>query len=179
MTQYFAFLRAINVGGRFVKMDKLRQQFELMGLSDVQTYIQSGNVIFETAETNIAELERMIEEQLQAALGFQVPTLIRTAPELGQILEYQPFPEFTYGEGSVLYISFLKAVPGQDLQQQLIDLSNEIDVFHIHARQVYWLMHKQLGKSTFTNSKLERVLKTEATRRNSSTVQKIVGKFIG
>ena len=78
MTRYFAFLRAINVGGRFVKMDKLRQQFELIGLSNVQTYIQSGNAIFDTADTNIAELERKIEEQLQAELGYHVPTLIRT-----------------------------------------------------------------------------------------------------
>jgi len=177
MNRTIAFLRAINVGGRFVKMDILRQQFELLGLSHVQTYIQSGNVIFETAAANYTELEQMIEEQLQAALGFQVPTLIRTASEIGEIAQYQPFPESRYGDSSVLYISFLKEEPRQDLQQQLSDLSTAIDEFHCHGRQVYWLMHKHLGKSTFTNNKLEKVLKVPATRRNTSTVQKIVAKF--
>lgn len=177
MNRKIAFLRAINVGGRFVKMDILRQQFELLGLSHVQTYIQSGNVIFETAAANCVELEQMIEEQLQAALGFQVPTLIRTAAEIGAIAQYQPFPESKYGDGSVLYISFLKEDPRQDLRQQLSDLSTAIDEFHCHERQVYWLMHKHLGKSNFTNTKLEKILKTVATRRNSSTVQKIADKF--
>jgi uncharacterized protein (DUF1697 family) len=177
MKRYIAFLRAINVGGRFVKMDRLRQQFVLLGLSDVQTYIQSGNVIFETADTNIAELERMVEEQLQTELGYQVPTLIRTERELMHVANYKPFPESKLMDGSALYISFLKEVPGQGLQRQLTDLSSTIDQFHIHERQVYWLMHKHLGKSTFTNAKLEKVLKVSATRRNSSTVQKIVAKF--
>jgi uncharacterized protein (DUF1697 family) len=177
MTHYIAFLRAINVGGRFVKMDKLRQQFVLLGLSNVQTYIQSGNVIFESADTNVAGLERKIEEQLQTELGYQVPTLIRTGNELVDIANYKPFPESELTEGSALYISFLKEVPDQDLQSQLINLSNRIDEFYVHDRQVYWLMHKQLGKSIFTNAKLEKMLKVPATRRNSTTVQKIVAKF--
>jgi len=177
MNRYLAFLRAINVGGRFVKMDRLRQQFELLGLSNVQTYIQSGNVIFETADTDIAALERKIEERLQAELGYQVPTLIRTGRELAYIADYKPFPESKFTEGSAVYISFLKEVPAQELQGQLLDLSSRIDEFHIHERQVYWLAHKNLGKSTFTNSKLERVLKTQATRRNSTTVHKLAAKF--
>jgi uncharacterized protein (DUF1697 family) len=177
MNRVIAFLRAINVGGRFVKMEVLRQQFELLDLSHVQTYIQSGNVIFETDNTDYATLEQTIEEQLHAALGFQVLTLIRTAPEIVQIAQVQPFAESEYGAGSVLYISFLKEEPGQDLQQQLHDLSGPIDEFHCHERQVYWLMRKHLGKSTFTNNKLEKVLKVAATRRNSSTVNKIVAKF--
>jgi uncharacterized protein (DUF1697 family) len=177
MKRYIAFLRAINVGGRFVKMDRLRQQFELLGLSNVQTYIQSGNVIFETADANIAALERQIEEQLQAELGYQVSTFIRTASEIAEIAKYQPFPESKYGEGSVLYISFLKEEPRQDLQNKLSDLSGTIDEFQLRERQVYWLMHKHLGQSSFTNAKLEKVLKIPATRRNSFTVRKLAAKF--
>lgn len=177
MKRYIAFLRAINVGGRFVKMDRLRQQFELLGLSNVQTYIQSGNVIFETADANIAALERQIEEQLQSELGYHVSTFIRTASEIVEIAKYQPFPESKYGEGSILYISFLKEAPRQDLQNQLSDLSGTIDEFQLRERQVYWLMHKHLGQSSFTNAKLEKVLKIPATRRNSSTVQNMVEKL--
>lgn len=177
MNRAIAFLRAINVGGRFVKMDVLRQQFELLGLSNVQTYIQSGNVFFESTGTECAVLEQMIEEQLHEALGFQVPTMLRTTAEITEIARYQPFAEEKYGAGSVLYISFLKEEPEQDLQQKLSDLSGPIDEFHCLGRQIYWLNHKHLGKSNFTNSKLEKVLKVAATRRNTSTVNKIVAKY--
>ena len=174
-----AFLRAINVGGRFVKMDILRQQFETLGLSQVQTYIQSGNVIFETAETDYAALEQKIEDQLQAALGFQVPTLIRSAFKIVTVAQYQPFPKSKYGEKSVLYISFLKEEPAPDRQRQLYEFASAIDEFHVHGRQVYWLMHKHQGQSKFTNNKLEKVLKVPATRRNISTVRKIMAKYFG
>ena len=117
--------------------------------------------------------------QLQAAFGFQVPTMIRTAAEITAIAQYQPFPKSKHGEKSVLYISFLKEEAEQELQSRLLDLSSPLDEFHIHERQVYWLNHKHQGQSKFTNSKLEKVLKVPATRRNSSTVQKIVAKFFG
>lgn len=179
MNRLIAFLRAINVTNRFVKMDILRQQIEQLGFSQVQTYIQSGNVIFETSSTDCAELERKIEERLQEALGFQVPTLVRTAPEMAEIAQYQPFAEEKYGDKSVLYISFLKEEPGQDQQRQLVELSSANDEFHVYERQVYWLMHKDQGQSKFTNNKLEKILKVPATRRNTSTVRKIAAKYFG
>ena len=72
MTQYFAFLRAINVGGRVVKMDRLRQIFESLGFSGVETFIASGNVVFETSSNNVKTLERKIENALREALGYEV-----------------------------------------------------------------------------------------------------------
>ncbi len=177
MSCYIAFLRAINVGGRFVKMDVLRQQFEQLGLAQVQTYIQSGNVIFAADDTGSAQLEQRIEDQLREAFGFEVPTLLRTPSEIIEIAHYQPFPKTLYGAKSVLYISFLKEEPEPQRQQDLVQLSSTLDQFHVHGRQVYWLNHKHLGQSKFTNNKLEKVLKIPATRRNSSTVQKIVAKY--
>lgn len=179
MNQYIAFLRAINVGGRFVKMDDLRQQFEQLGFSQVQTYIQSGNVIFETAAANPAHLEQTIEDHLHQLLGYEVSTLIRTPSELAEIAAYQPFAAAKFTDKSTLYISFLKAEPAPDRLQQLAGFNSAIDEFHQHGRQVYWLMHKHQGQSKFTNSKLEKVLQVPATRRNSSTVQKIMAKYFG
>lgn len=177
MNQYIAFLRAINVGGRFVKMDVLRQQFESLGFSQVQTYIQSGNVLFTTTAAGPTQLEQAIEQQLREELGFEVSTLIRTPAEIVEIAAYQPFPEAKFTAKSTLYISFLKEEPGRDRLEKLNDLNSEIDEFHAHGRQVYWLMHKHQGQSKFTNSKLEKVLGVPATRRNSSTVRKIVAKY--
>jgi uncharacterized protein (DUF1697 family) len=179
MNQYIALLRAINVGGRFIKMDELRQLFESLGFSQVQTYIQSGNVVFTTDATDPARLEQTIEQHLQGALSYEVSTMIRTPAAMVEIAAYQPFPEEKFTEKSTLYISFLKEEPGQDKLEKLDSFNSDIDEFHPHGRQLYWLMHKHQGQSKFTNSKLEKVLGIPATRRNSSTVRKIVAKYFG
>jgi uncharacterized protein (DUF1697 family) len=178
MNRYVAFLRAINVGGRFVKMDDLRQAFESLGFSNVETYIQSGNVLFESPATNTGRLEGEIEAHLEKAFGFQVPAFVRSDAELLEIAEYWPFQEAERGDGSVLYISFLRDEPKDELQRELISCSNEIDEFYVHERQVFWLSRRQLGKSTFTNATIEKTLATQATRRNANTVRKIVKKYL-
>ena len=92
MPRYIAFLRAINVGGHTVKMDRLRQHFESLGFANVETFIASGNVVFETTAMDTAALETRIAAALHAALGYEVATFIRTEAELSGIAEYQPFP---------------------------------------------------------------------------------------
>lgn len=177
MTRYVAFLRAINVGGRFVKMNKLRHAFTEMGFAGVDTYIQSGNVVFTAPAGDTAALERKIEEGLQAALGFAVPTLIRTAAEVVAIANDDPFPEEEMGAKSALYVSFLRDKPDAAAQAELVALSSEIDVFHVQGRQAFWLRHRHRGESKLTNATLERILDTQATRRNANTVRRIVKKY--
>ena len=92
MPRLIAFLRAINVGGHTVKMDYLRQLFESMGFTGIETFIASGNVIFTSqAADNPANLERAIESGLRLALGYEVATFIRTEAELAAIAAYSPF----------------------------------------------------------------------------------------
>src|SRR5512137_351092 len=91
MPKYIAFLRAINVGGHTVKMDVLRQLFEALDFSNVETFIASGNVVFETRAASTRTLEKKIEQQLRAALGYEVATFLRTDVELAAIARYQPF----------------------------------------------------------------------------------------
>jgi uncharacterized protein (DUF1697 family) len=178
MQQYITFLRAINVGGRFVKMDDLRQAFESLGFSRVETYIQSGNMLFESPATNTERLENEIEAHLEKVFGFRVPAFIRTDAELLEIAEYWPFKDGEQGDGFTLYISFLRDEPSDELQRELISSSSEIDEFHVHGRQVFWLSRRQLGKSTFTNAMIEKTLATQATRRNANTIRKIVKKYL-
>ena len=78
MTLYIAFLRAINVGGRTVKMDRLRGLFEQVGYADVETFIASGNVIFRSPAEDTQALERQIEAHLAASLGYEVAAFVRT-----------------------------------------------------------------------------------------------------
>ena len=178
MTHYIAFLRAINVGGRFVKMEVLRRLFEAAGFSNVQTYIQSGNVLFEAPDTKIDNLEGEIEDRLKEALGYEVATFIRRDSEVIELAQYQPFQITALEEGDTLFISFLRSEPTRELQSKLLSSSTQIDQFHIYDHHLFWLWRRRFGKSTFTNAKVERTLKTQATRRNINTVRKIAAKYL-
>ena len=91
MTRYVAFLRAINVGGHVVKMEALRKLFESMGFQRVETYIASGNVIFDSEARKTSSLEKKIEDQLKTALGYEVGTFLRSIHELTTLVETIPF----------------------------------------------------------------------------------------
>lgn len=106
--RYVAFMRALNVGGRIVKMDLLRKLFEELGFTDVATYIASGNVIFHSPETDTGKLERTINAHLEESLGYVVGTYIRTPAELATIAAHRPFPDAELdAPGHTLYINFL------------------------------------------------------------------------
>lgn len=109
MARYFAFLRAINVGGRTAKMERLRRAFEALGLTAVETFIASGNVIFESRPKNEKLLREKIERHLGKTLGFEVATFLRTSAELAQIANYRPFLAETAGDS--IFVAFLAARP--------------------------------------------------------------------
>src|SRR5437899_1702435 len=121
MVRFIAFLRAINVAGHTVKMDGLRKLFESLGFENPETFIASGNVIFESADEDVRTLEKSIERHLRTALGYEVATFIRSAPELADIAKFQPFPAVELDrEGSSLYIAFLQTPPGDQAQRELV-----------------------------------------------------------
>ena len=121
MSKHIAFLRAINVGGHNVKMDHLRQLFESLGFSNVETFIASGNVIFDAKAGNVKALEKKIETCLQEALGYEVATFIRTTAELAEIASYKPFPQSQLDAATALNIGFL-AEALDDVARTKIDL---------------------------------------------------------
>jgi len=177
MPKYVAFLRAINVGGHTVKMDHLRGLFEAMGFSNVETFIASGNVIFDSKSKSTKVLESKIERALEDNLGYKVATFIRSIPELAAVARYAPFPDCG-DEGNVLYIAFVGDLPDDESKQRLLSFSTKVDDFHIYGREVYWLNRKKLGPSEFPGgAKFEKSLGMLATLRNSNTVVKIVLKY--
>src|SRR6476620_3177756 len=119
MPQYIAFLRDINVGGHTVKMEALRKHFEALEFSNCETFIASGNVIFDAPGEGDRELEKKIERHLRTSLGYEVATFIRSAPELAKIAEYQPFPKAELaGETTSVYIAFLQDQPSKEAQEK-------------------------------------------------------------
>lgn len=176
--RYVAFLRAINVGGHTVKMDRLRTLFEALGFLNVETFIASGNVIFQTDQQNVVMLEEQIEAHLQKQLGYEVATFIRSTDELVNVATYQPFPAAELAdEGSFLYIAFLQAAPKVDAQKKLTTFRNEVDDFHVHDREIYWLCRKKLSESSFSGALLEKTIGLPATMRNRTTVKKLAAKY--
>jgi uncharacterized protein (DUF1697 family) len=178
MPRYIAFLRAINVGGRTVKMDRLRQLLEALGLAEVETFIASGNVIFKSPSKSTAALEKKIESHLQKSLGYAVETFVRTSAELAAIARYQAFPAAELqAAGHNLYVGFVATPPSRDVQQKVIALRTEAEEFHIHEREVYWLIRTQFNESTVTGARLERTLRMPTTVRNITTVKKLADKY--
>jgi uncharacterized protein (DUF1697 family) len=177
MPRYIAFLRAINVGGHTVKMDALRQHFESLGFSNVETFIASGNVIFETNEKNAGSLEKIIESRLKESLGFEVATFLRTDGELAGIADYQPFRKPDLEAAAALNIAFLKGALADASVKKLMSLESDIDDFHVHGREVYWLCRMKQSESTFSNAVLEKSLSIKTTLRGVNTIQKITAKY--
>jgi uncharacterized protein (DUF1697 family) len=178
MPKYVAFLRAINVGGHTVKMDHLRRLFEALEFTNVETFIASGNVIFDSTSKGAKALEKMIERHLQKALGYEVATFIRTTAELAAIADHKPFPNAELKvERNVLYIGFLADEPSGDAKQKVVSLRTESDDFHISGREFYWLCGKSISESEVSGAVLAKALGMQTTLRNSTTVRKIAAKY--
>lgn len=179
MPKYIAFLRAINVGGHTVKMDHLRSLFETMGFAQVETFIASGNVIFDSPNLNSQALESQIEATLHKALGYAVATFIRSTAELAAVANHQPFADKALNDkDSGLYVSFTATAPDAAAQQKLLAFTSSIDSFHIHGREVYWLCRIKISESTFSGKMLEKAIGMPATMRNISTVKKLAAKYL-
>ena len=177
MSRYIAFLRAINVGGHTVKMEVLRQLFETLGFSQVESFIARGNMIFEMPDDDTQALEHKIEHKLREALGYPVAAFIRSAAELAAIAAYQPFPQVAIDEVQALNIAFLSGPPETAAQQKLMTLKNEIDDFQVHGREIYWLCRKKQSESTFSNGALEKTIGMRATLRGINTIRKMAAKY--
>ena len=178
MPRYVALLRAINVGGRRVKMDHLRELFGALGFTNVETFIASGNVIFDSETEDTQTLERKIQDHLRGSLGYEVATFVRTVSELGNISRYRPFDSSdSDAEGTSLYIAFLLTLPSAEAQEKLMAFRNEVDDFRVHGREVYWLCRKKISESAFSGALLEKVLGMPATMRNATTIEKLVAKY--
>jgi uncharacterized protein (DUF1697 family) len=178
MPRLIAFLRAINVGGhRTVKMNSLRRLFESLGFSGVETFIASGNVVFETNTKDVTTLEKRIGEKLQDALGYEVTTFIRTAAELRAIANYKPFQSSQMGAGAALNIVFLADAIDERLEQRVTTLRTDTDEFRVRGREIYWLRRRTGGRSPYTTVPLEKALGRPFTIRGAKTVERMAAKY--
>jgi uncharacterized protein (DUF1697 family) len=176
LSRYVALLRAINVGGHLVKMDRLRGIFESLTFLNVETFIASGNVIFESRVSSSVDLERTIEGRLQSVLGYTVDTFLRTPAEMIAAAAHAPFGAADI-EGAGIYVAFVKTAVDKTTKQQILALETDLDAFDVRGREVYWLRRNMKARAGEPFPPLERVLRMPATTRNITTVRKLAAKY--
>lgn len=170
MKTYVALLRGINVGGhRQIKMAELQRMCEALGLGRVRTYIQSGNVLFESAEEREV-LGRRIEAMIETTFGFDVPVVLRTADEMESIIADSPFAP---GEGESLHVALLAEAPSQEGIGRLAAVNPGMDEYRLVGQEVYLLYRQPSHQSKLTGAVLESKLGVAATARNWQTMTKL------
>jgi uncharacterized protein (DUF1697 family) len=175
LMRYVAFLRAINVGGHTVRMEELRRLFESMGAVNVQSFIASGNVIFDSDVTSEADLERRIEAGLEKALKFPVTTFLRTLPEVAAAAGCPAFPAEEVAAAPASYVGFLKSPPPKAVCAAVAAASTATHRFKVHGREMYWL-RLDLAEALAAAPKLDKQL-GPTTVRNVTTLRKIAAKY--
>jgi uncharacterized protein (DUF1697 family) len=179
MPRYVAFLRAVNVGGRVVKMDALRGQFEAAGFSNVDTFIASGNVIFDTKAKAGPALEAKIEAALKKALGYDVPTFVRSLDEVVTAAERAVFSEQDVAAAGALLVGLLKAPVDPGAQKRLDAIDPTQHRFTIAGRELYWLCKVKQSETKLTPGQIERALGGATTMRAISSIRKLAAKHCG
>lgn len=175
---YIALLRGINVGGNNkIMMAELKKMLEALGLSQVQTYIQSGNVLFKSEEKE-GVLQRKIEVGIEEAFGFPVSVIMRTAEELRSIVVNNPFSEEEMAEAKdrsdkeCMYVAMLQDEPTLEGVERLATYQSDHDRYYIEGKEVYLLFDMSVRDSKLANN-LHR-LGVPVTVRNWKTMNKLV-----
>lgn len=175
MPTFISMLRGINVGGhRKVPMNELREAYTRLGFSNVKSYIQSGNVVFDSKQSSSAKVGALIEAKLKEWLGGPVPVIVRTSAEFGKVIEGNPFLKERQEDTKNLYVILLSARPSASAMSNLatVETPNEqADEFVSGERVVYVFCPKGYGETKFNNVFFEKILKVSATARNWNTVQ--------
>ena len=176
MTQYISLLRGINVGGnRKIKMADLKALYESLNLTDIITYIQSGNVIFKTERDDKKYLQTMIEQAIEQKFGFNVAVDIRTVDEFIQAFKALPFTDINIDEdGSKVLISFLSQQPTDVHITALLAVVKAPEQLLVINDCAYSYYPNGCGRSKLTNVVIEKKLALNATARNIKTVAKLI-----
>ena len=177
-TRYVAFLRGMNVGGHRVSMATLQSLFEGDGFTNVETFIASGNIIFNAGgRTAPAALERRLETMLHAALGYAVATFLRTPAQLSAIAAHAPFSATDASTaGHTIHVGFLRDAPPAAVADDMRARATAMDAFAMRERELYWLCRGRTTDSLVSWPKVEKALKLDLTMRNMTTVSKLSAK---
>lgn len=173
--KYISILRGINVSGqKKIKMLELKSLYESLGFKNVVTYIQTGNVIFDSSDKSIPDLKSKIEKAIDKQFKFHVPVEIRTRLELKNIIKNSPFgPVDLENEGAKVLVTFLSSTPTKTNISNINKYVVAPEKLAVKGKEVYLYCPNGYGKSKLSNNFLEKKLGVEATTRNWTSVLKL------
>ncbi|HSZ04289.1 MAG TPA: DUF1697 domain-containing protein [Solirubrobacteraceae bacterium] len=176
MTSHAAFLRGMNVGGHRLTNDELRTHFEAMGFGGVASFRASGNVVFAAAGEPPDELVTRIERGLAAALGYEVPTFIRSSEQLRAMAALRPFaPERVAASAGKLQVALLTATPSAQAAAEVLSLAGEEDALAFGERELYWLPSGGILDSALDLKSIAKLL-GPMTMRTKGTIEQLAAK---
>ncbi len=172
---YIALLRGINVGGRtIVKMEELKQAFEKLGCNQVKTALASGNVIFETKESNVTALAQKIEDWLKETFGFKIVVILITSHALQAFVKAHPFKHIKVTPQTRLLVTFLRYAPKSSIKIPYQSPEKDFKILHIFGHVIFSIV--QLSSTTGTTDLmklLEKEFGKNITTRTWNTIIKI------
>jgi uncharacterized protein (DUF1697 family) len=175
MPAYVAFLRAVNVGGRMVKMATLRERLFDGGFTEVETYIASGNVKVSTRLRSPSAVERKLEDVMTDWLDFEVRALVRTPSQLTQLYEAGAALDSPLPDGARHWVSFLRDTPTESALSTLQAWDEPLERAVVVDREVHLWLGSDRPK--LTNTRMEKILDTVATARDWKTVTKLANAW--
>ena len=175
MSKYIALLRGINVSGKKkILMKDLKQLMEKLGYKDVVTYIQSGNVVFNTSSGNTKTLENEITKGIEEEFGYEVPVVVRTRDQIITILKNNPYRDKELLDTNKVGYVLFKQFPKRELLAIFNALSFENEAFTVIDDCGYLVYYNGAGNAKLNNNLIEKKLKINATGRNHRTMMKLL-----
>ena len=168
-------LRGVNIGGHHkIKMDDLRALCVHIKLGEVKTHLQSGNVIFRTDQRSLPALADKIEVSIERKYGFRPEVLLRTIPEMREVIARNPFANRKGIEPGKLAVVFLEDEPTAAMRKALLDMDIAPEELHVIGRQLYIYFLNGQARPKLSWSQVAKILKTPTTARNWNTVTKLL-----
>ena len=175
MTPYISILRGINVSGhRLIKMDALKELCSTLKMQQVKTYIQSGNIVFQSAQNNCDAQSKKLEKAIQQKFGFEVPVITLSKSELANCIAANPYTKDKKLNEAFFHVTFLKKQPDNINSTETNDISLKNERYFLDERCIYLYCPDGYGKTKLTNSFFENKFKVTATTRNWKTVNELL-----
>ncbi len=172
--KYVAFLRGINVGGKNkIKMETLREICSALGFENVKTYINSGNMIFETGKTDDKKLAEKIEKVIEKGFGLQIKTIVRSTAEIEEIVKNNPF-DGQFENDKDLHVFFLEEEMPEEKRELLLSNNSENEQYFVRGREIFCLLRVSVLDSLMGKDYIAKKLKVSSTARNWRTVNKVL-----
>src|SRR2546425_5961031 len=175
MPVYVAMLRGINVSGhKPIKMEDVRAQCGDLGFRNVETYVQSGNIVLQSSLESPTMISKRIAAKIIESFGFEVPVIVRTSKEMRNVISNNPFLKENGIDSSKLHVTLLSEIVQKASLEKLAELSTSPDRFHPAPREIYVYCPSGYGRTKLSNVEVEKALSVTATTRNWRTTNKLL-----